>query len=142
MDLSKIVSSSPELIKTFPYETEFVKGLELDIAYISPDELDRVRERHRVVGRGRDAFHYKEYVAALTDKALRGWSGLTIRNLKGLVALEAEALKKSDNEEVSYSPDNARTLVRNAYGLWLFIFESATEIGHFQPVSLEDEKKT
>lgn len=129
MNLETIIATDPTISKWFSYEAEGIKGLELEISYIDPDQLSELEREHG----GKD--QRERYVSAFIRRTLKNWRGLTFRNLR---VLAATSEKQEDGHEFVFTLNGAAKLVQKSYGLWGFIFSRATNIRYFQS---EDELK-
>ena len=69
MNLEQIIANNPDLTGWFRYEVPGVQGLELEIAYVDPDQLAELERRHG----GLEKEKRDEYVSAFIRRALRGW---------------------------------------------------------------------
>ena len=121
MDLKKLVVDSKAVWVDFAG----LDGFSVEVANLSRKELNRVRKICTTSKFNRKSRQLEEildddkFVVEFTKATVKGWKGLTIEHLEGLLLIDASENDKTD--EVPYSQENAEILVGQSseFDTWL-----------------------
>jgi len=121
MDLKTLVVDS----KAVWVEFAGLDGFSVEVANLSRKELNRVRKKCTTSKFNRKSRQIEEtldddkFVVEFTKATVKGWKGLTLEHLEGLLLIDASEKDKSD--EVPYSQENAEILVGQSaeFDTWL-----------------------
>ena len=121
MDLKTLVVDS----KAVWVEFAGLDGFSVEVANLSRKELTRVRKKCTTSKFNRKSRQIEEvldddkFVTEFTKATVKGWKGLTLEHLEGLLLIDAGEKKKED--EVPYSQENAEILVGQSseFDTWL-----------------------
>ena len=111
MDLKKLVVDTKSVWVDFAG----LEGFSVEVANLSRKELNRVRKLctgskfNRKTRQIEETLDDDKFVVEFTKCTVKGWKGLTINHLEGLLLIDAGENDK--DKEVPYSQDNAEVLV-------------------------------
>lgn len=139
MDLKQMMRDKKAYTLWIEYE-----GFEICIRYLDKPDLrrrvERCRQRrfdkrtHQPVEEISDERLLREIAGLIVD-----WRNLTVGRLAALVPIEIDP--DEAEQTVPYSPENAEALVREAYGLDMFLFDAATDLAAFKEAEQENALK-
>lgn len=135
-DLAKLIVPSKE--SWFDFDKEEFPGLKFKLAYLSKDELTKMRRKCITTRFDRKTRQQVEdldtdLLQDLYLKAvLKDWKGLTYEYLEKLIPLDTSTIKDK-KEELAYSEQNALILVKNSNDVDAFITESIEDLSNFLP---------
>jgi len=121
MDLKKLVVDSKAVWVDF----SGLDGFSVEVANLSRKELNRVRKIcttskfNRKTRQLEEVLDDDKFVIEFTKVTVKGWKGLTIDHLEGLLLIDAGDEDKG--KEVPYSQENAEILVGQSseFDTWL-----------------------
>lgn len=121
MDLKNLLVDSKEVWMDFPG----MPGFEVKIANLSRQEIIKLRTRCEVQKFDRKTravvsnLDEEKFVKEFTDSCVKGWKGLKLEYLEGLLLIDTEG--KDLEECVPYSKENAEILVSQSteFDQWL-----------------------
>jgi len=142
MSILKQVSVK-EKITTVEYP--HIEGFEIKIAYLSRDELSKIRKNslHFVYNsRSRqkeEVVDDDKFLEEYTRKTIKGWKGLKVKHLPELMV--AEIGNVNPEQEVPYSEEDALFLIKNSIDFDQFITDILGDLSNFNKVEEEKEEK-
>lgn len=114
MELSKLIVSS----KTATVEYPGLDGFEVDVAYLTRDELLKLRKKattNKVSRRGVEEEVDSDLFQDLYIKAVvKGWKGLKFKYLPKLIPVDLSEVEDPEEGELKFSADNAIALMKNS----------------------------
>jgi hypothetical protein len=121
MELKKLVVDTKSVWVDFAG----LEGFSVEVANLSRKELNRVRKIctsskfNRKTRQIEEALDDDKFVIEFTKSTVKGWKGLTIDHLEGLLLIDAGETNKQ--KEVPYNQDNAEVLVGQSaeFDTWL-----------------------
>ena len=121
MELKKLVVDTKSVWVDFAG----LDGFSVEVANLSRKELNRVRKLctsskfNRKTRQIEEVLDDDKFVVEFTKSTVKGWKGLTLTHLEGLLLIDADG--SDESKEVPYSQDNAEVLVGQSseFDTWL-----------------------
>jgi len=114
MDLAKLIVP----ISTTKIDYPGMPGFEVELAYLTKDELMKLRDKCTTQKLDRKTRQMKEEVDSdlfqemYINSILIGWTGLKYKYLKSMLPVDLSDVE-DEEEELEYSEDNAQLLMKN-----------------------------
>lgn len=133
MELKGLLTN--ERIVTAEYPDPDLKGFEVSVAYVSREELQKIRSKCLVTKfdkktrQPQESVDDKLFLQLYVNKVIRGWKGLKLKYLQELVLVD---LGSADPEsELEYSEENALQLMQNSIPFDTWITGVVSDISFF-----------
>jgi len=114
MDLAKLIVP----ISTTKIDYPGFPGFEVELAYLTKDELMKLRDKCTTQKLDRKTRQMKEEVDSdlfqevYINAILKGWTGLKYKYLKSMLPVDLSEIT-DEEETLEYSEDNAQLLMKN-----------------------------
>ncbi|RLF43728.1 MAG: hypothetical protein DRN17_05805 [Thermoplasmata archaeon] len=132
MQLSKLIIPITETEFDFPG----MEGFKLTIAYITRDELLKIRKKSTHTTFNKRSHSPEEEVDSdifqdLYVKAvIKGWRGLSLKYVSKLVPIDLSTIE-DDSVELDYDHENAMQLMKNAPNFDSFVSDMVADLENF-----------
>lgn len=124
-----------KLVAWVPFEE--LPGLKFKLAYLSREELTRIRDaatrktyNHRTKS-SEEEFDLKAFTDYFIAQAVVGWEGLTLEKATNLVPIEVPE-GVDINSEIEYTPAEAKLLFANSTALELWLHSIVSDLETFR----------
>ena len=135
--MSKITSMLKDKLEV-TVQVDGYPGFEVTIAYLSRQEIERIRKKVTKTVFDKRSHEKKEevdtdaFTKILVESSLLGWKGLTLEVLSKLAPIEIpDGAKLTD--EIEYSPEDAFDLVKSSPEFDRWLNETIFELDNFRP---------
>lgn len=131
--------------KTISVEYPDIDGFYIDIAYVSREKLVKLRNRcisykfNKNTRQREETLDQDKFLKEYTKEAIKGWSGLKIKHLPELLAVNISG--QNPEKLVTYSEEEAYALVSSSNLFDQFITDSMNDISIFSDAEKEEEEK-
>ncbi len=132
MDLAKLIVPSKTIWAEFPG----CKGFEVQLAYLTRDELMKLRKKALITKISRKTRQPEEeldselFQQIYINSVIKGWKGLKYKYLNELVPVDLSSIKDLDTELV-FTESNAELLMKNATGFDAWITDILDDVCNF-----------
>ena len=129
MDLSALILPSKEV----EFDYEGVKGLKFSLAYLSKSKLEKMRKdntkfvRNKYTKQYEEELNQEDFLKDYVPAVLRGWKGLNTETIQHFVLVS-----ESEKIDVTYSEDNAYSILTNSNELDTWVSEKIADIENFR----------
>lgn len=126
-------------------EYDDIPGFKLKIAYLSREELSKIRDKcvsfkyNRGSRQKEEVIDTNKFLEYYAKKVIRGWSGLKMKDLPKLVPVNIEG--KNPEELVPYDEEDALELLKNSVTFDQFITDFVSDLENFEEEFKEEEEK-
>lgn len=142
--MSKLGSA---LVKDKVITVEFpdCPGFNVKLGFLAREELANVRNQslkyqfNRVTKQKEEVVDNDKFLEAYTEKAIKGWSGLKWKYLKGMLALDMSG--KDPEAELEYSPEEAIDLMKYSVIFDQWVTEQMQDFEQFSNTKRETQTK-
>jgi hypothetical protein len=129
-------------------EVEFpdLEGFKVSICYLGRDRLLKIRNgalEYKFNKRTRqreEEVNNEKFLEAYTEAVVKGWKGLTYKNLSKLIPIELSKVR-NPNEEIPYSSEDALDLIKNSTIFDQFITDTLNNFDNFEQEAKAAEEK-
>jgi len=132
MDLSKLIVPSKTVWSEYPG----LPGFEVQLAYLTRDELQEMREKCTQVKYNKGREPKEEVDSELFQKlyikgVIKDWKGLKYTYLSKLAPVDLSSVEDLENGELDFSESNAELLMKNARGFDDWVTDMLEDVGNF-----------
>ena len=121
--------------KTAWIEYPGLKDFEVQLAYLTKDELMKIRDKSKNTKLNRKTRQMEEevdsdlFTSLYTDAVLKDWRGLKYKYLNHLVPTDISGMDEED--ELPFTADDAKTLMDNSVDFDSFVSSSLEDLENF-----------
>lgn len=132
MDLANLIVPS----KTVSIEYPGFPGFEVTLAYLTRDELMKLRSRavntkfNKRTRQPEEELDVDLFQELYIEAVIKGWKGLKFKYLKKLVPVDLSDVEDLDGE-LDFSKENADVLMKNASGFDSWISDVLEDVSNF-----------
>ena len=125
----------------FPDVEEFV----ISLVYLNREDLMKIRNAsltfkfNKRTRQREEEIDNDKFLAAYTDKAIKGWKGLKVKHLPLLLPVDISG--DNGEEEIPYSQEEALSLITNSTVFDQFITDTMNEFEQFSITKKETDVK-
>ena len=125
----------------FPDVEEFV----ISLVYLNREDLLKIRNSsltfkfNKRTRQREEEIDNDKFLAAYTDKAIKGWKGLKVKHLPLLLPVDISG--DNGEEEIPYSQEEALSLITNSTVFDQFITDTMNEFEQFSITKKETDVK-
>lgn len=132
MELKKLLIDAKEVWMEYPG----IEGFEVKVANLSRKEMIKMRnactsQKWDKKARGMvEKLDEDMFMRSFCEKTIKGWKGLKLKDVAGLVLMDLEA--EDPEQEVEYSVDNAQLLIENSVEFDNWINDVVYDLDNFR----------
>jgi len=132
ISLSSLLTPS----KTITVEYPGFPGFEVDLCFLSREEMVKLRKRcvstkfNRRTRQPEEELDEERFAAEYTQSVVKGWRGLQVSYLEELLLVDTSALP-AGMKELVYSADNAATLMKNSPDFDSWVVDTVGDLANF-----------
>lgn len=122
-----------------------IEGFIISLVYLNREDLVKIRNQsltfkfNKRTRQREEEVDNDKFLAAYTEKAIKGWKGLKVMHLPLLLPVD---ISDMDSEEsIDYSKDEARDLITNSTIFDQFITDTMNEFEQFSITKREKDEK-
>ena len=125
----------------FPDVEEFI----ISLVYLNREDLMKIRNAsltfkfNKRTRQREEEIDNDKFLAAYTDKAIKGWKGLKVKHLPLLLPVDISG--DDGEEEISYSKEEALSLITNSTVFDQFVTDTMNEFEQFSITKKENDVK-
>jgi len=122
-----------------------IEGFFIKVAYLNREELIRIRNAsltykfNKRTRQREEEIDQDKFLEAYTKKAIRGWTGLYMKDLPQLVPVDLSGANA--NEEIKYSEEEALELIKNSSIFDQFSTDAMNDLEQFSVKKKEADEK-
>lgn len=142
MDLKSLISAEKTIKMDFPG----IEGFKITLAYLSRDELQKIRKKCTVMNINKKTRKPEEevddelFANVYIKSVIKDWEGLKAKHLVELLPIEADSVA-NEEEDVPYNEENARTLMRDSFVFDAWVTEVISDVSNFNKDSMRKNAK-
>jgi hypothetical protein len=131
VSLASLMTSSKTVTVDFPG----YKGFTVDLTYLAREELLKLRKKclttkfNKKTHTPEEVLDDEKFIEYYTDSVIKGWSGLKYRYLEEFLLVDVSQF--DPDEELHYTEDNARLMMKNSNGFDTWVTETAGDLENF-----------
>ena len=131
VSLSSLMTPSKTVAVDFPG----YKGFTVDLTYLAREELLKLRKKclttkfNKKTHTPEEVLDDEKFIEYYTDSVIKGWSGLKYRYLEEFLLVDVSQF--DPDEELHYTEDNARLMMKNSNGFDTWVTETAGDLENF-----------
>tara|TARA_Y100000034_G_C6791903_1_gene354645 strand:+ start:68 stop:496 length:429 start_codon:yes stop_codon:yes gene_type:complete len=141
--MSKISNLIAEKIAEIEYPG--IEGFKIKLRYLPRDELTKIRSSclsykfSKVSHQREEEVNNDKFIKLYSEKAIAGWSGLTVGALPQLLPVKLTGVDLKEN--IPYDKKEAHDLLKNSVPFDQFVTDSMQDLAIFEDEQRETEEK-
>tara|TARA_B100000073_G_C23672217_1_gene549117 strand:- start:327 stop:776 length:450 start_codon:yes stop_codon:yes gene_type:complete len=122
-----------------------IEGFIISLVYLNREDLVKIRNQsltfkfNKRTRQREEEIDNDKFLAAYTEKAIKGWKGLKVKHLPMLLPVDISSM--DSEEDIEYSVEEARDLVTNSTIFDQFITDTMNEFEQFSITKRETDEK-
>jgi len=121
--------------KTVTIDFPGYSGFTVDLTYLAREELLKLRKKclttkfNKKTHTPEEILDDEKFIEYYTDSVIKGWSGLKYQYLEEFLLVDVSQF--DPNDELPYTQDNARLMMKNSNGFDTWVTETAGDLENF-----------